>query len=133
MRGVAVDRRQYDKPPVINDPEEFGMAVSAWWAAMKPGEDSEIQDAWAKTRKGGPNGLVSLLMLLLWWGRSAKNGPRAFEGDSMPLWNTTVADVLRGMESMIISLEVGAATQADTKKRKLVGTSGPTVKRSVSP
>lgn len=98
-RAWASAARSHEKPPSFDDPEDFGIAVNAWWTSMKA-ERLGTHDAWAKIRKSGPNGLVSLLILLLWWGREAMKGPVAFRGDSSPLWHSTVADVCAVLEEM---------------------------------
>jgi len=67
---------------VIGDPLEFGMAVVKWWHSIQPDfhhgdalspiaiyDVHELGDVWAGLQKGGPNGLVSLLTLLVWWGQ----------------------------------------------------------------
>lgn len=93
-------RRAHDKPPTFDDPEDFGIAVNAWWSSMK-GVGSSEHDSREKMRKSGPNGLVSLLLLLLWWGREALKGPSAFKGDSAPLWHNVVGEVCATVEQML--------------------------------
>ncbi|KAF6750500.1 hypothetical protein DFP72DRAFT_1072211 [Ephemerocybe angulata] len=95
--------RNHSRPPFIDDPAEIGISITKWWKAMKPSlSTSEGQtddtptacdDTWASIKKSGPNGTISLLMLMLWWGRAAALGPDSFREDSREQWKALVADV----------------------------------------
>ncbi|KAF6741942.1 hypothetical protein DFP72DRAFT_783631, partial [Ephemerocybe angulata] len=73
--------RLHDKPPFIADPADLGIAITKWWCLIQPSfrasdsgfplpvfstPESTVQ-SWSSIRKSGSNGLVSLMMLLLWW------------------------------------------------------------------
>jgi hypothetical protein len=105
--------RPYSSTPVIEDPLEFGMAIVKWWHSIQPAfrhgdalspiaiyDVDEVGDVWAGLRKGGPNGLVSLLTLLVWWGQRADMHTQ-WQESSSPLWKSTVLDVTRCMEKMV--------------------------------
>jgi hypothetical protein len=73
------------------------MAVTSWWNDIQPGfrktegplpadtvippEGESRDDVWSGLRKGGPNGMVAVLTLLVWWGRIAKKR-NVWEDDS---------------------------------------------------
>ncbi|KAF9463118.1 hypothetical protein BDZ94DRAFT_1142627, partial [Collybia nuda] len=73
--------RAYDQIPHITSPLEFGMAVMKWWCAMQPSfrqsagspmplpvyDDPVDSNCWETLKRGGPNGVVSVMTLLLWW------------------------------------------------------------------
>jgi hypothetical protein len=59
---------------------------------------SAIGDAWSTLRKGGPNGLVSVLTLLMWWGLNVDLGP--WHESSAPQWKVTVRDVTNSLRKM---------------------------------
>ena len=73
--------RNYQSIPSFDGAAEFGIAIQGWWNSIQPsfrksdptGVPSAIyfcptgdQNAWVSLQKGGPNGLISLLTLLLW-------------------------------------------------------------------
>ncbi|KAG6828013.1 hypothetical protein H0H92_009673 [Tricholoma furcatifolium] len=98
--------RSYASCLVIDDPLEFGYAVMAWWKHLQPEFRSssdvlplpvydppvEGTDPWATLRKGGPNGLVAIMTLLLWW-RQAFGRRTHWQDDSEPFWTRLVQDV----------------------------------------
>ncbi|KAF6745137.1 hypothetical protein DFP72DRAFT_1077736 [Ephemerocybe angulata] len=100
--------RFHDKPPFVADPLEFGIAIRKWWVSIQPAfrgpsdgpmplpvystAASTIQ-SWSEVRKSGPNGLLSLLMLLLWWGRAASAYVSQWEEDSRGSWAAVVQDL----------------------------------------
>jgi hypothetical protein len=103
----------YSSMPVIEDPLEFGVAIVKWWHATQPAfhhgdtllpmaiyDTEEVGDVWAGLRKGGPNGLISLLTLLVWWGQRADTRS-PWQESSLPLWKSTVLDVTRCIEKMV--------------------------------
>ena len=75
-------QRCYSSTPVIKEPAEFGHAVAKWWNDMQPAfckgvgvlpknmyDDGGDGEVWLPLQKGGPNGLLSVLTLLTWWGQ----------------------------------------------------------------
>ncbi|KAF8190104.1 hypothetical protein BJ912DRAFT_833020, partial [Pholiota molesta] len=73
--------RNYETQPIIADSAEFGLAFMKWWHAMQP-EDRQSAEAmpspiyglpdgaWAPLLKAGPNGLISVLTMAVWWGQA---------------------------------------------------------------
>ncbi|KAK0466630.1 hypothetical protein IW261DRAFT_1346529 [Armillaria novae-zelandiae] len=87
--------RRYNVYPGI--PATFSTDLLAWWNALQPGwrrSDTgplplnDYGGALDKAlRKGGPNGIVTVLIALMWWGQ----GKLSAEEDA--LWRAMVADV----------------------------------------
>ena len=105
----------YSSMPAIEDPLEFGVTVMKWWHAIqlafRHGDtlsptviydtgDMEMGDVWAGLWKGGPNGLISVLTLLVWWGRHAETHSQ-WQESSLPLWKSMVLDVTHCIEKMV--------------------------------
>lgn len=128
-------QRPYSSTPTIDIPAEFGHAVLNWWIDIQPefrqgtGErppavydtgPATSTDVWAPLRKGGPNGLVCVLTILVWWGQCAGVHSQWHE-DMLPLWKATVVDVTRCMERMLVSApackQAGKVTP-DSRERK---------------
>ncbi|KAG6808077.1 hypothetical protein H0H92_005458, partial [Tricholoma furcatifolium] len=121
--------RSYGNTPLIHDPMEFGLAVVKWWRSMQPEvrqsstalmplpladlPASRIDDhAWAPLRKSGPNGMLSVMTLLAWWGQRA-TGIDHYHEDSRPLWVECVQDVRACLDHLSIipnRKRVGSAT-----------------------
>ncbi|KAF6752933.1 hypothetical protein DFP72DRAFT_760128, partial [Ephemerocybe angulata] len=74
--------RNHSRAPFIDDPAEFGIAITKWWKSIQPAfrisddtslplpiyeDESAETDFWAPLRRSGPNGTLSLIMLMLWW------------------------------------------------------------------
>ncbi|KAI0059393.1 hypothetical protein BV25DRAFT_1786644, partial [Artomyces pyxidatus] len=70
--------RDYAKPPVIKNVPQFADAGRDWWSSMQPawridGADWPLKRAvpsgetWSEVTKGGPNGIVLVLIALVWW------------------------------------------------------------------
>ncbi|KAF9038754.1 hypothetical protein BJ165DRAFT_1330332, partial [Panaeolus papilionaceus] len=73
--------RILDHPPSIQDPNEFGLAIVSWWNALQPSfrqsksglplplftSPSDDQGTWLLLCRAGPNGFVSIILLLQWW------------------------------------------------------------------
>lgn len=105
MRGGR-GLRAYEATPVIQNIDDFGIAVAKWWYNLQPkfrqGEGYNIlqsyvsptptPDPWSSLRRGGPNGMLSLLTMLAWWGR-AVDGTTQWQEDTRALWAKTVGDV----------------------------------------
>lgn len=67
---------------------------------------------WDPLRKSGPNGLVSVMTLLVWWGRALLDRTQ-YQDDSSIQWRETVIDVKACMMSILAS-----TTTRNSKKRK---------------
>lgn len=118
--------RAHENPPFIDDPADIGIQICKWWDSLKPTKTDGV-DAWANVRKGGKHGLISLMMLMLWWGRAAAPGPAAFRSDSRAEWLSLVQEVTRAIDKMMEAMnhDVGS-------KRPLIETSHlPAAKRYV--
>ncbi|KAG6809670.1 hypothetical protein H0H92_015235 [Tricholoma furcatifolium] len=127
--------RSYASCPVIDDPLEFGYAVMAWWKQLQPDFRSssdvlplpvydppvEGTDPWATLRKGGPNGLVAIMTLLLWW-RQAFARRSHWQDDSEPFWTRLVQDVLSCLNKIV--------STPPAQKRKRGGDAATSSKRS---
>jgi len=105
--------RQYQYTPPINDVELFGITCMKWWHRIQPhfwqngGEllplPNLVQtktgnldgDPWANLRKGGPNGLGAMILLLSWWGQHAVPGT-----DTAKQWHDTTSDVQHVLQTM---------------------------------
>ncbi|KAF8879746.1 hypothetical protein BD779DRAFT_1676284 [Infundibulicybe gibba] len=89
------------------DVDDFGVAFTKWWHRMQPpfrhGNDflpvaayipvEDVgRDVWEGLRKGGPNGLVTVITMLGWWGR---------KGSTDPNWQAAVIDIRRTLERMM--------------------------------
>ncbi|KAI0054879.1 hypothetical protein BV25DRAFT_1790807, partial [Artomyces pyxidatus] len=68
--------RVYEKPPVIKDLKAYGIGFRKWWEGLQPlwrGDSWPLERAtpvgekWTKTRKGGANGFVMVVIALAWW------------------------------------------------------------------
>ena len=116
--------RVYQHTPTIEDPAEFGLAIVKWWNAMQPdfrhsdagmpkpvySTDTSTGKDWALLRRAGPNGLVSMLTLLAWWGQSLQSRTQ-WQDDSGPLWTEAITDVTK-------VINVLKAVSGGVKKRK---------------
>lgn len=67
-----------------------------------PNEDH----AWVSLKKGGANGLVSVLTLLSWWGRSLRTASQ-WQRDSSNDWDEIVQDVTESFKAMKGIVAVG--------------------------
>lgn len=118
--------RPYNDIPPIPEPAEFGESVSKWWHTLQPSfrvadagtllptySDPLFEgDPWVTIRKLGPNGFVSLITLLDWWGRSAHSA-NVFQDDSRPAWKSLVLDVGFCLEAMLKSVGADAKRPLD--------------------
>jgi hypothetical protein len=107
--------------PTISEPAEFGHTVLVWWCDIQPvfckgdgvlpnetyNDGGGSGDVWAPLRKGGPNGFLSMLTLLAWWGQCCAAQSR-WEESTESLWNATVLDVSKTLEMI--------ASKADQKR-----------------
>lgn len=95
--------RNYQERPVIGDPQEFGEAVARWWRTLKGDLGAEGASS-TRLTKSGPNGISSLVLLLLWWGQAAVAGPGEWLGDSMPAWRATVQEVTDTFAGLLVAM-----------------------------
>ncbi|KAJ3526582.1 hypothetical protein NMY22_g10106 [Coprinellus aureogranulatus] len=109
--------RCYDSAPDIEDPADIGLTTTLWWSSFQPSfrasdgpypkaiysdPDAEVNvDVWAPIRKSGPNGFVSMVMLLAWWGRAALTGTSEWQQNSQLAWEYVVKDVSHVLDRMI--------------------------------
>ncbi|KAF8630175.1 hypothetical protein AX14_011034, partial [Amanita brunnescens Koide BX004] len=103
----------YHLTPTKNDTKEFGLAWINWWHKLQPSfqhnetdhmplplfthphPEPEVMDIWEPLRKGGPNGLVVVLILLSWWGQKASAGM-----ETAKQWHDACIDLRRTLEVM---------------------------------
>lgn len=83
-------------------------------------------DDWKDLRKGGPNGLVSVLTMLSWWGKGLSRQTQ-WQDDSSADWKATVVDVSGCLRS------ISASVSVTTKKRKVETGKKEGAKRYMSP
>ncbi|KAF6754431.1 hypothetical protein DFP72DRAFT_1068459 [Ephemerocybe angulata] len=107
--------RNHNHAPFIDDPADIGIAITKWWSSIQPAfrkSESELpkpvyddpsitSDVWAPIRRSGANGLLSLMMLMMWWGCAAKDGPGPFREDSRGAWKGAVTDVSKTLDVLI--------------------------------
>lgn len=74
--------------------------------------DVEDGTVWDPLRKSGPNGLVSVLTLLVWWGQAIQDRSQ-YQDDSSVQWRETILDVKACLSSILATTETQKA-----KKRK---------------
>ncbi|TFK18744.1 hypothetical protein FA15DRAFT_709605 [Coprinopsis marcescibilis] len=100
--------RNHEDPPFVQDPVELGTAVVRWWKMIQPSfrenptgvmpaqiytAGGTAKEEWAAVCKSGPNGLLSVMMLLLWWGRTVANRPAPYHEDLHEMWKMLIDDV----------------------------------------
>ncbi|RXW17716.1 hypothetical protein EST38_g8139 [Candolleomyces aberdarensis] len=85
-------QRDYTHAPSISlsDTPEFGLAIIKYWHSIQPAfrqnpngiwplpiysSPDAGSDPWELLRKGGPNGLVSIVTMLAWWGCGTRKIP----------------------------------------------------------
>ncbi|KAG6834882.1 hypothetical protein H0H93_006675, partial [Arthromyces matolae] len=123
QRWTTKSKRLYSDTPAIRDPMEFGLAVVNWWkeiqppvrqasATLMPVAIKDIpnlnENMWTALRKGGPNGMITLVTLLAWWGQRAIIGNQ-YQEDSTALWKECVVDVRTCLEEMTRNVPVPVA------------------------
>ncbi|KAF9467068.1 hypothetical protein BDZ94DRAFT_1156832 [Collybia nuda] len=127
--------RAYDQTPTITSPLEFRLSVMKWWSAIQPSfcqsTDSPMplqiyngpddSNGWEELQRGGPNGMISVLTLLSWWGQSRKTASQ-WEENSEAHWIACVVDLCCALERVISGKKRGipsslASTAALKKAR----------------
>ncbi|KAF8220536.1 hypothetical protein L208DRAFT_1333231 [Tricholoma matsutake] len=106
-------QRCYSATSNLTNSPEFGGAVYALWHDMQLAfhkgptgvlvdntdhDESAIGDAWSMLWKGGPNGLASVLTLLMWWGLNVDMGP--WHELLAPQWKATVSNITSSLQKM---------------------------------
>lgn len=127
--------RKYDTTPTVSDPAEFGICIMKWWHEMQPAfRKSPHGDKplptytppdpalWDCLRKGGPNGMVSVMTLAVWWGQSLSARTR-WQDDSSENWKEFIMDVQKTISEI-------ARTTIERKKRGAPGGAGNKSKRA---
>ncbi|PPQ87543.1 hypothetical protein CVT24_011200 [Panaeolus cyanescens] len=111
--------RPYTEVPFIADPMEFGLSVVKWYNNLMPtfrrsvdgmpssiiAAPAEIKDPWGSLRRAGPNGVQTLLILLMWWGASIPSTTR-FQEDSTLLWKSVLSDAVNVFEAVKASVSM---------------------------
>ncbi|KAG6827998.1 hypothetical protein H0H92_009727 [Tricholoma furcatifolium] len=137
---VSKSHRMYSRTPVIAEPMEFGLATAKWWKGIQPKVrqtspatlpvpiihcPATKEDMWASLRKGGPNGMLIVMTLLVWWGQRLGITSQ-WQEDSSVLWKECVDDVRACLEVMVGTANVaplrahkrsGSATKGTQSKR----------------
>ena len=118
-------QRKYEAAPTISDSAEFGIALTKWWHGMQPDFRKSEHDMplstytastpimWDPLRKAGPNGMVSVLTMAVWWGQSLVARTR-WQDDSTGEWKAFIIDVQRTLSEI-------AKTTIERKKRGAPG------------
>lgn len=88
----------------IGKPAEFGVRWCAWWESLQPDERSNmttegllephVDMTWWTVQKPGKNGLLLVMMSLVWWG---------WAGRQSKTWKVAVRDVVAVIDCMINS------------------------------
>lgn len=91
--------RPHNKPPFIQEPEDLGIAIRKWWDSLKNGSNA-VGDRWVKMKKPGPQGFISLLMLMLWWRRAFDARQGQFDTDCLPMWTALVDEMSEALTWM---------------------------------
>ena len=102
--------------PPIDDIDEYARSFRTWWASLQPElrrlGDSVLHDSvdgdWTCLKKGGVNGVLSVLAGLFFWGAVIKNRPdRPGKKDKDALrkdtaaWEDAVNDCRVALSSMV--------------------------------
>jgi hypothetical protein len=119
--------RRYDSIPLIADSAELGIAIVKWWHAMQPDFRKSDKDMpsptyvasdgslWDPLRKGGPNGFVSIMTLVVWWGRALADRP-FYEEDSTARWREMIVDMTQCLLAIISTTTVAQKRKATAGK-----------------
>lgn len=105
----------------------FSRKYMAWWSSLQPAQHPHTADSdWTTLRKAGKNGLLLVVLALVWWGGRGSSSRDAE-------WIAAVCDVTRAVRYMRISMpldvvpEITASEVAgvDTLKRRRQEDTGP--------
>ncbi|KAK0497916.1 hypothetical protein EDD18DRAFT_1104419 [Armillaria luteobubalina] len=98
--------RRYNVYP--HPPANFSNELCRWWNAMQPkwcqNETGALplpvydRSLDRTLRKGGPNGIVTVLVGLMWWGQGT------LEANERTLWTVMVMDIRMCIQAMVVSL-----------------------------
>lgn len=113
--------RQYTKSPDIRDAEDYASRLLSWWHQLQPGwrrgtgtlPHHQYNGNWDTLRKGGKNGMLTVLIMFTWWGRCAAIDWQA--------WTAATDDLgksLRGMIEMHEDEESGDVESRPKKRRR---------------
>lgn len=122
--------RAYNQTPHIASPLEFGIAVMKWWSAMQPSfrlatdspmplpiyDNPEDPNCWEALKRGGPNGMLSVMTLLAWWGQGRKTASQ-WEESSETRWVACVVDICRVLERVISGKKRGSSANVAASKK----------------
>ena len=116
--------RHYQHVPEIPDPAQFAKEWVTWWAALQPKERkgasveclpvpmSAIPPPGAdirSLRKGGPNGIVTVIIGLKWWGESKHN---------VEMWSRAVGDVRECLDTLVSAVQGNSDGPARKRQKK---------------
>jgi hypothetical protein len=107
--------RQYARLPGITDATSYVSRLLFWWNQLQPiwrrgtGRLPRPQYTgdWEVLRKGGKNGLLTVLIMFTWWGRCPMVDKQA--------WKAAADDIARSLQGMI---EVAEEAEEPTRPKK---------------
>ena len=122
-----VGTRNFNALPLIPDYADFAKDWIGWWNSVQPKwrqnpanglpldiSSGKSKETMSSVRKGGPSGLVTLLIGLKWWANIR---------DSDPRWGLAVQDLIACLTSFITGSTKrkggDVVTEKSTKKRKV--------------
>jgi hypothetical protein len=100
---------------MIKELAKFRHVVVKWWNDMQPAfhkgsgvspkntydDDADIDgEVCLPLQKGGPNGLLSVLTLLAWWGQCSTVRTQ-WEDPTDDMWKATVLDITHCLQKMM--------------------------------
>ncbi|RDX40784.1 hypothetical protein OH76DRAFT_1365665, partial [Lentinus brumalis] len=94
---LQINRRDYHKRPPIDNEEEFSKSWWVWWTSLQPEwrqldargrpvMNDTVADDWEPLTRPGLNGLLIVLLSLLWWKEIATQATE-------PDWDQAARDV----------------------------------------
>lgn len=124
--------------PIVSNPQDLGLAIVKWWNKLQPSfrhnsdttnileppipkpiytPPTDVDDPWGSLSRAGPNGLASLVILLMWWGSCCRSS-NEFSVDTSVLWHTIITDVTKTLTVIESSIQLASNMQIQTGKRK---------------